>query len=101
MKHKIESETYIAIMDNLPNYEKIYFKVGRTTNRVERFRQLRNANPFIKTCLVMPFDCELYLKHYLKDLKIVNEWHFFESKDIRDLSTYLKPLIVNYKKNQQ
>ena len=91
-----ETETYIAIMDNYPNYEKLYFKIGRTINRTERLRQLKNANPFIGTILIHKIDCELYLKHSLKKYKIINEWYSLNSKDIKDIAILLQPLIQKY-----
>jgi hypothetical protein len=91
-----EVETYIAIMDNLPNYEKLYFKIGRTINRTERLRQLKNANPFIKTILIHKIDCELYLKHSLKKYNIQNEWFSIKSKDIKDITLLLQPLINEF-----
>jgi hypothetical protein len=42
----VESSTYIAFMDGLPEYSKLYFKIGKSINYKERLRQLQTSNPF-------------------------------------------------------
>ena len=73
--------TYIAFMDNLPNHVSLYFKIGRTVNYNERLRQIRTANPFIKTVLIQSFDCEYYLHKKLKKYKVQNEWFCINTKN--------------------
>ena len=92
-----ESKTYVAVMNALPNYEKLYFKIGKTINHKSRFRQLRTANPFIKTILLHNFDCEYYLHKCFKDYHLINEWFVMESKDIKDLAKVLTPFLTEFK----
>ena len=92
----IESYTYIAIMDAMPNYDKLYFKIGKTINFKERQRQLKTANPFIKTILLQDFDCEYFLHQKLKENKYKNEWYSIESKSIKDVGLLIKPHLIDF-----
>ena len=91
-----QSTTYITIMDGLPNYERLYFKVGKTINTDERFRQIRTANPFIKTILLIDFDCEYYLHKSLQKYHLTNEWFSVDCTDVKSLAKMIMPHIINY-----
>lgn len=97
MDNFIESSTYIAFMDNLPEYSKLYFKIGRSIGFNERLRALKNANPFIKTILIHEFDCEYFLHCHLKKYNIKNEWFCInEAVTVKDVAKIVQPLILNY-----
>ncbi len=91
-----ESQTYIVIMDNLPNYQELYFKIGKSINFTERIRQIQTANPFIKTILLFDFDCENYLHYSLKEYKIKNEWFRINNTDVKFLAKMLIPYITQF-----
>ena len=91
-----ESKTYITIMDGLPNYERLYFKVGKTINTDERFRQIKTSNPFIKTILLFNFDCEYYLHKSLKKYHLTKEWFTIDCTDVRTLANIITPHIIKY-----
>lgn len=91
-----ESKTYIAIMDGLPNYERLYFKVGKTINTNERFRQISTSNPFIKTILLFNFDCEYYLHKSLKKYHLTKEWFAIDCVEVKTLAKMIIPHITNY-----
>lgn len=93
----VESSTYIAFMDGLPEYSKLYFKIGKSINHKERLRQLQTSNPFIKTILLHGFDCEYFLHSYLKKYKVKNEWFCInEASTVKDACKLILPLITNY-----
>ena len=93
----VESSTYIAFMDGLPEYSKLYFKIGKSINPKERLRQLQTSNPFIKNILLHDFDCEYFLHFHLKKHKVKNEW-FCINKALtpQDACKIILPLITNY-----
>jgi hypothetical protein len=92
-----ESSTYIAFMDGLPEYQKLYFKIGKSINYNERLRQLKTSNPFIKTILLQGFDCEYFLHFHLKDYKVKNEWFCInEATTPKEVALIIQPLILNY-----
>jgi len=93
----VESSTYIAFMDGLPEYQKLYFKIGKSINYNERLRQLKTSNPFIKTILLHSFDCEYFLHFHLKDYKVKNEWFCInDAVTIKDVAKIVQPLLLNY-----
>lgn len=93
----VESSTYIAFMDGLPEYSKLYFKIGKSINYKERLRQLQTSNPFVKTILLQGFDCEYFLHSYLKKYKVKNEWFCInEASTVKDVCKLILPLITNY-----
>jgi hypothetical protein len=92
-----ESSTYIAFMDGLPQYQKLYFKIGKSINYNERLRQLKTSNPFIKTILLQGFDCEYFLHFHLTDYKVKNEWFCInEATTPKEVALIIRPLILNY-----
>ena len=93
----VESSTYIAFMDGLPEYQKLYFKIGKSINYNERLRQLKTSNPFIKTILLHSFDCEYFLHFHLKNYKVKNEWFCInDAVTIKDVAKIVQPLLLNY-----
>ena len=93
----VESSTYIAFMDGLPEYQKLYFKIGKSINYNERFRQLKTSNPFIKTILLQDFDCEYFLHSNLKDYKVKNEWFCInEVSTPKEVAIIIRFLILKY-----
>ena len=96
----VESSTYIIFMDNLPEYNKLYFKIGRSINVMERLRQLRTGNPFIKTILIQDFDCEYFLHQHLRKYRVQKEWFCIDTeKTPADVAyNYIKPLLIEFLK---
>jgi hypothetical protein len=95
----VESSTYIAFMDGLPEYSKLYFKIGKSINYKERLRQLQTSNPFIKTILLQGFDCEYFLHSYLKKYKVKNEWFCInEASTVKEVAIIIRPLIIDFVK---
>ena len=93
----MESSTYIAFMDNLPEYSKLYVKIGRSIGFNERLRALKNANPFIKTILIHEFDCEYFLHCNLKKYNIKNEWFCINEADtVKKVAKIVQPLVLNF-----
>lgn len=93
----VESTTYVAFMNGFPEYSKLYFKIGKSINYKERLRQLRTANPFIKSILLQDFDCEYFLHFHLKKYKVKNEWFCInEATTVEDVCKIIMPLITNY-----
>lgn len=92
-----ESSTYIVFMDGLPEYSKLYFKIGKSINCEERLRQLKTSNPFIKTTLLHHFDCEYFLQNELKEYKIKNEWFCIdEATKVSDVAIMIRPFITKF-----
>jgi hypothetical protein len=92
-----ESLTYIVFMDAVNNFDKLYFKIGKTISLEWRLRQLQTANPIIGTVSTIPFDCEKYLHINLKAYKVRKEW--FCMKDLvsaKDVLKKISLLIIEY-----
>ena len=96
----VESSTYIIFMDNLPKYDKLYFKIGRSINVTERLRQLQTGNPFIKSILILDFDCEYFLHQYLRKYKVQKEWFCIDAEKNPQnvVYNYIEPLLIKYSK---
>jgi hypothetical protein len=95
--HKKITSTYVAMMDNYPKHDELYFKIGKSVSIDTRIRQIISCNPFVKTILVHNFDCERYLHNELSEYKIKNEWFCIpDAKTKKDIAIKIHPLIIEY-----
>ena len=82
--------TYVIVLDNSN-----LIKIGKSKTLNDRVRQIKTANPFVKTIHTIAGDYESYLHRCLSGLRYKGEWFKLEENKVKDVIESLIHIRLN------